>query len=373
MITLRDVAKAVGASPSAVSSVLNGHGQAVRISPELRERIFQTADRLGYTCNQLARAVVTGHSGIIAFVIGNDELYEYVTRVMFGVLSTLSDRDYSLKMLALTPFQQQDPVNYKRKVLERLLAHRVDGVICFGGGREIYEEVLLEKRIPAVCVHHIVTHGVGIVTDDRGGVCKAFAYLASLGHRKIAYKGTNSLFDFTFNRYHGYLDGIRKYCPGMPPLAIQCLATPEQRETSSYELLELCRKQGYTAVICESDYDAVLLMRAGYRKGIIFPDMLSVVGFAGVEIARYGMVPLTTLAQPFEQIGEQAAVRLRNAIRGHEELWNISETISLAPELIAADSTAPPLHHLVSEAVKNGSEIQTHKKSKQTQRRRPQK
>ena len=86
--------------------------------------------------------------------------------------------------------------------------------------------------LPYVALGENGRFSVTIDSDDR--MRQAIYYLASLGHRKIAYKGTNSLFDFTFNRYHGYLDGIRKYGIDEGSLFVSSMCQPIE------ELARLC-------------------------------------------------------------------------------------------------------------------------------------
>src|ERR1044072_1167505 len=64
--TIRDVAAAVGMSPTTVSHALNGKG---RVDPDTRERIAETARELGYRPNPTARRLRSGRSGAIALLL----------------------------------------------------------------------------------------------------------------------------------------------------------------------------------------------------------------------------------------------------------------------------------------------------------------
>lgn len=73
------------------------------------------------------------------------------------------------------------------------------------------------------------------------------------------------------------------------------------------EAVSVRKKDRPTAVVCDSDYHALELFQAAYQLNIKVPDELSIIGFGGLSPAKYSAVPLTTVEQPFEQIGFEAA------------------------------------------------------------------
>ena len=70
MTTLREVAQEVGMSISTVSRAISGNGQ---VSPEARELIRQTVDRLGFKPNPIAQGLRTGHTNAVAVVVSDIE------------------------------------------------------------------------------------------------------------------------------------------------------------------------------------------------------------------------------------------------------------------------------------------------------------
>ena len=70
MARMVDIAARAGVSQTTVSFVLNDRDQAARISVETRERVLEAARELGYSTNQLARAMRTGDTRMIGFLGG---------------------------------------------------------------------------------------------------------------------------------------------------------------------------------------------------------------------------------------------------------------------------------------------------------------
>ena len=112
--------------------------------------------------------------------------------------------------------------------------------------------------------------------------------------------------------------------------------TPESGEYP--EILKLT-EAGYTALLCESDYIAARLMQQAYAAGVRVPDKISICGFAGMQVADYAALPLTTVSQDFEGMGEKAASLLISVLEKRKKPANGNiENISL-PTLIRIQKT----------------------------------
>jgi LacI family xylobiose transport system transcriptional regulator len=73
------------------------------------------------------------------------------------------------------------------------------------------------------------------------------------------------------------------------------------------------------------------------------PEELSVIGFADMDVAKYATVPLTTVAQPFEQMGKETANMLIEAVKNKRaDILNKVENRKLAVTLVVRESTAAP-------------------------------
>src|SRR5258708_2821945 len=99
--TIYDIAHAAGVSPTAVSAVLGGRGKQARIGKATAERILTIASRLGYERNDLAHAVVSGRTRLIA-IITRDPTHEYIGRLIHGALAAAAERNYLLHLQSVS-------------------------------------------------------------------------------------------------------------------------------------------------------------------------------------------------------------------------------------------------------------------------------
>jgi DNA-binding LacI/PurR family transcriptional regulator len=100
----------------------------------------------------------------------------------------------------------------------------------------------------------------------------------------------------------------------------------------------LARKQPFTALFAYNDISAIGSIYAFQEAGLHVPDDLSVVGFDDIEGAAYLSPSLTTVRQPLQEMGEIAARTLLDRI---EERVKYIPEISIAPEFVVRNSTAP--------------------------------
>ena len=94
-----------------------------------------------------------------------------------------------------------------------------------------------------------------------------------------------------------------------------------------------------TAVFVSSDEMAFGLIRALHEAGRSVPDEVSVVSVDDIALAAFASPSLTTVRQPFEEMGRAAALRLIAQIEGHDLAEDMPD---VHPDLIVRTSTAPP-------------------------------
>jgi len=101
----------------------------------------------------------------------------------------------------------------------------------------------------------------------------------------------------------------------------------------------LGRKQPPTAIFCFNDEMAIGVIHTARRRKMRIPDDLSVVGVDDIRYARYTDPPLTTVAQPMRQMGENAVRVLLDILNGGN---GAPEQVTLPHTLVVRASTAPP-------------------------------
>jgi len=319
MATLTDIARKTRLSVSTVSVVLRGESKRFGICAETEKTVRQAADELGYVKNETARTMVSGKSRILGFISGHHSSVEYSGRLLSGALESASLAGYALRVF-------YDQTKEPDRLCTTLLSQQIRGILISGDlGR-----VCADRMIEACSDHgiHCVTvnlsnqrKGFGVVSDDAGGMSEMVKLLYYAGHRKIAMFSSRVEAEYVQKRLNGYRAGMERY--GLPEKVFT------QKQGKYPELSKLV-EAGYTAALCESDYIAARLMQQAYAEGIRVPESISVCGFAGMQVADYAALPLTTVSQDFEGMGEKAASLLISVLeKGKTPADGNLENISL--------------------------------------------
>lgn len=190
--------------------------------------------------------------------------------------------------------------------------------------------------------------------DNERAVVEVVAYLRELGHRRIAYIGdTIHRWTTERERYIGYCRGLIGGGIPLDPALIYVFDEPDiggpvqmvrnveltdgQSEAALRYFLGL--QEPPTAVVAVNDILAVSLVKTALSLGIDIPREISIVGFDDLPISSHLEVPLTTVRQPFGEIGE-TVIRVL-----HERMANPGGAIAkhrLTCDLVRRESTASP-------------------------------
>jgi DNA-binding LacI/PurR family transcriptional regulator len=178
--------------------------------------------------------------------------------------------------------------------------------------------------------------------DNVKGARLAVEHLVSLGHRKIAFIGGDiSLSSNARDRYMGYQEVLVETGIVETPAVVK---HGDFSMTHGYEammeILNLPKSARPTAVFGATDMIAMGAMQACTQSGLRVPWDMSVVGFDDIETAETSDPPLTTIRQPFQEIG-QKAVMLVDALISDPFIHDKHQVI--APALIVRSSSVAPL------------------------------
>jgi len=341
LITISDVAAKAGVSRATVSNVLNEGNTSVKISGSTRNRVLETAAELGYRRNELARAMITGKNRMLGFWVMQSNR-EPVVRVLAGAMKEADENDYFIKMLGF------DNGTLDSRTIERCIEWRLAGIIAFHAPTETMRDLLPQINqtgIPFVMVdsQHPPPGCLNIEADHQGGMTAIVEHLAALGHRRIAFLAG----------HRGEEDSIsgareKAYRSAMTRLGLarECqveygdwragFTDWEGGTTADAARRLLSAAPRPTAIACASDHMAMIVMSLASERGIEVPRQLSVTGFDDVTAATLYTPPLTTIAQPFEEIG-------RSAVRHLIAPTNQHLTQILPAHLVVRGSTCEPI------------------------------
>jgi LacI family xylobiose transport system transcriptional regulator len=327
-LTVATVAQLAGVSAATVSKVLNGQAG---VAAATRRRVEALLREHGYR-----RPAVNEPAAAIEVLFYGQE-GDLATQIVDGVERVARQHD-----LAVVVTNAANPVQATRSWSEQLLARRPRGVIAVHS-RFIPEQhgQLAVSGIPLVALDPMGepahdTPSVG-ATNWNGGVT-ATRHLIELGHRRIAVISGPT--DFLCARAR--LEACRATLDtaALPPDDLLVRSGHFQFHDGlrfAEELLSLPHRP--TAIICGNDLQALGVYEAARRTGLRIPHDLSVVGFDDIPIARWCPPPLTTIRQPFADMGETAAHMLLALAAGKPPT---QARVELGTELVVRDSTAPP-------------------------------
>lgn len=337
MITMSDIAKQAGVSLTTASFVLNGGERAKQIGAATRARVLEVARESGYRRNGLAHAVAAGRNSVFGYL--SVELSEQDALLLDGVVQASAGAGYLVKLLG------RGDDEHDLEVARHCVEQRLAGLIIrrHGAAVAVCEE-LRSYHIPVVFVDDYRDDpGVGCVgSDDRAGYRLALEHLIGLGHRNIAYIAGGSALPQERLRDDSFRQVMAEHgLPVREEWILNCGWDYGCLETLTRRLFGGVGARP-TATLCDGDPLAAVVMRTLSGLGLRVPQDVSVVGYGGFSIAALLNPPLTTITQPFQDIG-RAAVRhlLRAVSAGRDGETPEAEKIELLPiRLVHGASTA---------------------------------
>jgi LacI family transcriptional regulator len=296
--TIREVARATGLSPAAVSYALRG----LQVSEETMERVRAAAAELGYEADPIARALASGRTGMIGLLCGSlEDLWQQSLAV--GISRGLREKDrYALILDAVG-----DP-GRERALAQQLRDQRVDGMIVqpLDPSAAFWRELC--ESLPVVAIGDSLPGTAGeVIFDNRRGVTLALEHLRALGHRRIA-----------------VLTSTRASTPDRPAdvhvtdeaerldLDIEVVTAAHGLAASTSVARDILAAKRPSAVFCFADSIAYGVYAAAQELGLSIPGDVSVMGYDDHPMSGLLTPGLTTVDWDIDGI-VRAAVRLISA------------------------------------------------------------
>lgn len=298
IVSVRDVAKAAKVSVGTVSNVLN-HPDVV--SASTRSRVQLTIKELGFVPNGSARQLRSGYSrtlGLVVPDVGNP----FFTEVARGVEDAARKRDYVVFLC-----NSDESLEKEDRYINVLIEQRVRGVLITPA--DIKADRIDELRARRICVTLLDRELKGVnqcsvsVDDVHGGQI-AIEYLASLGHKQIAWVSGPAKIPQVTDRGDGVAKAAKAADVEIEHIEVPLMNTVNGEEAArSLLALDLLP----TAVFCANDLLALGVMRELLNQGIRIPDQIAILGYDDIQFAPSAAVPLSSISQPAYQIGVTAA------------------------------------------------------------------
>jgi len=333
-VTIRDVARAAGASVSTVSAALNNTDY---VSKETRRRIRQAVTRLHYRPNDLARSLRMRRSHALAVVVPDlsNSFYAEMLRGMedhaqsFGYILLIGD--------------SRESWNEEKKILDAFNRRRVDGVVRIPAADDVSRQarVLLE-HIPVVYADRLPrerTPRVACVSiDNVQAAYEACCYLIHMGHRRMAVITGPLSARSSADRLQGCRRALRDFKIPLPQGRVRVVDF--EIASGSREAADLLTGRNRpTAIFCTNNTLTLGALVAVQRLGLRCPEEISLLGFDDSYWSTMVRPRLTMVRQPARDIGMTA---MRILIDYLEERTTVFRDQLLPTQLMIRDSCAPP-------------------------------
>lgn len=328
-ITIRDVATLAGVSPSTVSRTCKDHSS---ISEETKIRVRRAMDQLGYKYNAPKEASNNHVSRTIGIILPPSTRQTYENPFYLEAIRGISQFCNGHKYIS-TIITGQNNDELMEAIGTMISGNQVDGfVVLYSKEDDSIVDYLYSEGFTYVLIgkaKKYANHTIYIDNDNILAGKEATEYLISLGHKKIAYLGSESIMIFSSDRKAGYQMALlqndmlvdKKYCIEVDNVFIdECKL-----------LIEMLKSEDRpTAMIVSDDILAVSLERVCNQCGLSIPEDLSIVSFNDSLFAKLTSPQLTSVDVNSFQLGIEAASQLIN----HVENPNLLATKIIVPHRI---------------------------------------
>lgn len=329
-VTIKDVAALAGVSPSTVSRTCKNNPS---ISEETKERVRKAMVELGYEPNFQASNLASQNSRTIGIILpaSAKEVYEnsFYLEAIQGISHYCNGRQYMTTIVT-----GQDEAEILDAVRSMSRSGKVDGFIILYSKKDdpvidyLFNEGLLYILIGKATQYTNQT--IYIDNDNLLAGREAAEYLYQLGHRRIAYLGSDSSLMFSADRKAGYQLALASHqLPVRPEYCVEVKNVSENNEEAIRGLL--MQKDRPTAILVSDDILAVSLERVCLENHLAIPEDLSIISFNNSLFARLTSPQLTPIDIGAGQLGSEAASQIINHIEN--------------PNLLATKIIVP--HHLI--------------------------
>ncbi|WP_273846479.1 LacI family DNA-binding transcriptional regulator [Rubrobacter calidifluminis] len=334
-VTISDVARRAGVSPTAVSFTFN---RPWELSRETVQRVLAASRELGYAPNPHAKALLSRRSGVMGLLvpesIADAFANPFYASFVQGVGRICNERE--LSMMVVSPIDES--------IGEAITRAPADGFLVVGLGEDHKDIAPLARRgVPFVVVDGTSRRAPSVNVEDERGAYEAASLVLSHGHDDIVLVSflkperyrDDPYQDVGQRRLAGYRKAFEE--SGVAWEEVRVVDAPCSLEGGRRCLLELWENERRpTAFICMSDVTALGILSASRELGLRVPEDLEVVGFDDLPMSGISCPPLSTVHQPTIEKGAAAASLLVRAIEGADVA---QEHLVLPTTLVVRGST----------------------------------
>ena len=330
--TIRDVARAASVSTVTVSRVVNATALVRR---ETRERVEAAMARLGYVPNAAARSMRTNLSRSIGCLV--PDLVNFPN----AAIAQAAERHLAGAGYALLLASSDYGPAIELRAIEALVAQGIDALMLYVSDETTPGLADLLARIDVPCLvldRRLPVDADRLLSDHATAMHAAVAYLAGLGHRRLALLVPALRIRPVTERIAAFAGAGSETGLAAADLSVVEVAPDEAgRLRAAQELLAAADRP--TAVLADGSRQVRALLAAARLQGLAIPDQLSVIGLDAADIATVTTPELTTVNRDYAAIGRLAAELLLDRLA---DPGAARRRLLLASEVVLRGSCAPP-------------------------------
>ena len=322
-VSLKDIANQVGVSVSLVSYVLNGHAKKMRVGEEMTQQILDTASKLHYQPNQIAKSLKSKKSQTIGLIVAEIK-YGYTA----GIVRTIEEEAKKNGYTVIIGNCHED-LSLLHELIQVFINRQVDGLIIVASEQAETEiQYLKKKEIPFVLIDRIFpaveSNFIGI--DNFKVAYNATGYLYKQGFRRIAMINYTSTFWHLQERSRGYLEALKAHRLHYEKPLLREISK------SSYDkdIQNAIRELTSPPLSCDAIFFATDTLAITGLKNLIqlkkkIPEEIAAISFDESESFALFQCPVTHYRQPLAEIGTAAIQNLveemKNEKPGKKQKW----------------------------------------------------
>jgi len=315
--TIEDVASLAGVSIKTVSRVVN---REPNVRASTQEKVENAIAKLAYRPNPSARNLASHRARLIVLVYDDPSAYEapsagYIIKMQEGALRACRREGFDLLI---------NPCNFRdrdvgAKLQQQIIQVNPSGIVVAAplSNMPAIVDAIEATKTPSVRLSTGTGNGkkFEVATNDREISAEMTSYLASLGHKRIAFIKGDRTHRAVGNRFDGYQDGLERSGLGyVEELVVEGDNSIGSGEQCAEQLLQLEHRP--TAIFSANDDMAAGVLRVANRMGISIPEELSIAGCDDISLAQQIFPSLTTIRQPLRAMAEAASRALIDRARG---------------------------------------------------------
>lgn len=311
-VTIKEIAKLAGVSPTAVSFVLNGRSG---VSDETRKKVQSVIEMTNFIPNAASKRLTLKRSFNVALIYPNSAspfTDMFYCEIVAGLTEYLTEEKYNVVFVPIKDTTLTE-------IPDIIRIQDADGAIFLQGIDKLLLDKLDEIQFPYLLIdlhenNDKVTH---VSLDCESLIYRSVEYLVGKGHRNIAFLGSEWLPGYYIRCFTGYQKGLAEFGLGIQPGWIQTGANTPESIGACVENLWNGQVRP-TAVCCMSDMEAIHGIGYCLGHGIGVPEDLSFISIDDIILSHYITPPLTTLTYDKANMGRLAGELLLKKIEGIE-------------------------------------------------------